>query len=99
VWHSAEHIRPLLVEVLLGLKDGPADQGVEPTFDLRNAALKIEMMKLDAEFLDQQLAEICLHLIMPGAPGEVPQQIGRAWTVNQDRSLGKGLKVNRRCDK
>jgi hypothetical protein len=49
-------------------------------------------MKLDAEFLDQQLAEIRLDLIMPGAPGKMPQQISRAWTVNQARSPWETVK-------
>jgi len=73
VRHSPENIRPFLVEVLLGLKYGPADQRIEPTFDLRDAPFEIEVMKLNAEFLDQQLAEIRLDLIVPGAPGEVSQ--------------------------
>jgi len=54
--------------------------------------LEIEVMKLDAKFLDQQLAEIRLDLIMPGAPGKMPQQIGRAWTVNQARSPWETVK-------
>ena len=52
VRHSAQYIRPFLVEVLLGLKYGPADQRVESTFDLGNTALEIEVMKLGAKFFD-----------------------------------------------
>jgi hypothetical protein len=36
---------------------------------------------------------------MPGSPGEVPQQIDRAWAVNQTRSPARGLRVDRCCDK
>jgi hypothetical protein len=88
-----------LVEVLLGLKYSPADQRIEPTFDFRDAALEIEVVKFGAEFLNQQLTEIRLDLIMPGSPGEVPQQIDRAWAVNQALSPARGLRVDRCCDK
>ena len=76
VGHPAQHIGPFVIEVSLGLEHGPADQGVEPAFDFRDAAFEIKRVQRDAEFLDQQLAKIRLDLVMTGSSGEVAQQVG-----------------------
>jgi hypothetical protein len=53
----------------------PADQRVETAAHLGDPAFEIEGRKLGAEFLDQQLPEIGLDLIMAGSTCKMPQKI------------------------
>jgi len=75
--HPPLDVRPLPIEIALGLEDGAADQGVEPPAHLRHPALEIERVQLDAEFLDQQLAEIRLYFVVAGAVGEMADKVLR----------------------
>jgi hypothetical protein len=69
--HAAEDVVPFQVEVPFCLEDGPSNQGVETSSHLGNPALEIERAQFDAEFLDQELTEVRLHLIVARAAGEV----------------------------
>ena len=81
--HSPNDIVPFLIEIALGLENGATDQRIETSSHLRNPALKIERSQLDAEFLDQELAKIRLHLIVPRAGGEMAQEVAGPRIVGQ----------------
>ena len=51
---------------------------LETSLHLRNTALEIERAQFDAEFLDQELTEVRLHLIVARAAGEVVQKLASA---------------------
>ena len=74
VRHTPDHVIPFLIEIPLGLENGPADQSIEPAPRLGNAALEIERPELDTEFLHQQLAKIRLHLVMTRTGGKMMQK-------------------------
>lgn len=77
IGHPPLDILPFPVEILLGLEDRAADQGVEPAADLGHPALEIEGAEFDPELLDEQLPEIRLDLVVTGAAREVAQKVRR----------------------
>jgi hypothetical protein len=77
VRHSALDVRPLLGEIALGFQNGPADQSVESAAHLGDPALEIEGRQISAKFLDQQLPEIGLDLVMAGFSRKMAQKIYR----------------------
>ena len=87
--HAPDHVVPFLVEIPLGLEYGPADQSIEPTPHLGNAALEIERPELDAEFLHQQLAEIRLHLVVTRTGGKMMQKRAGTRIIGQESSLDR----------
>ncbi len=83
VRHAPDHVVPFLIEVPLGFKYGTPDQSIEAALHFGNAALEIECAELDAEFLDQELAKIGLHLVMTGTGGEMMQEFSGPRIVGQ----------------
>jgi hypothetical protein len=75
IGHPSFNVLPFPVEIALGLENRAADQGFEPPAHFGHAALEIERAEFDAELLDEQLAEICLHLVMTGPAREMPYKI------------------------
>ena len=65
----------LLCKIALGFENGPPDQRVELAAHLGDPALEIEGRKIGAKFLDQQLPEIGLDLVMAGFTGKMAQKI------------------------
>ncbi len=70
VGHLALDVLHLAREVALGLEHRAADQRVDAALDL-DALLEADFGEGYVEFVDQQLAEIGLDLIMTGLAGEV----------------------------
>jgi hypothetical protein len=77
VRHLALDVRQLLGEIALGFENGPANQRVETAAHHGDPALEIEGRELGAEFLDQQLPEIGLDLVMTGFTCKMAQKIYR----------------------
>ena len=51
--HPALDIGPFAIEVALGFENGPADQRIETTANLRDAPLEIEGFERNGKFLDK----------------------------------------------
>src|SRR5579883_791703 len=77
VGHATLDIRPLSDKVALGFEDRPADQRIEAAAHLGDAALEIEGRQFGAKFLDQQLPEVSLDLVMAGFAREMPEKFYR----------------------
>ena len=77
IGHLALDVRQLLCEIALGFENCPAYQRVEAAAHLGDPVLKIEGRKLRAKFLDQQLPEIGLDLVMAGFTCKMAQKIYR----------------------
>ena len=73
--HLALDVRQLLGKIALGFENGPADQRVETAAHHGDTALEIEGRKVRAKFLDQQLPEIGLDLVMAGFSRKMAQKI------------------------
>ena len=74
IGHPTFDVAPFFVQVALGLKNGATDQGVDASFDLGDPLLEIQLREGGAEFDDQQLAKICLDLIVAGFAVKMPEQ-------------------------
>jgi hypothetical protein len=70
-----------VVDASHGFENGPADQRVESTAHHGDPALEIEGRQFGAKFLDQQLPEIGLDLIMAGLPARCRKRSIVDWLV------------------
>ncbi|HVA11710.1 MAG TPA: hypothetical protein VNF99_00535 [Stellaceae bacterium] len=75
--HSTFDVGPFAVEVAFRLEDRASDQGIEPPTHLGHAAFEVERPEFNAEFFDQQLAEICLDFVVSGTRRQVAEQVKR----------------------
>lgn len=75
-----------MVEIAFGLEYSTSDKSIEPTPYLGNPALEIKRTECDAEFFDQEFAEIGFHLVVARTGGEMIQECAGPRIGGQDFS-------------